>query len=110
MFNACVAQCTNTNNFALCLDWQLNYLQGYVSQMYTRSYKASIGNNLPSPPHRMKFNFVGHFAAISLPTKYLEKYSQTSMALQDNLSIFLYIKTRIQALQNSLEWKRLVTF
>lgn len=32
------------------------------------------------------------------------------MALQDNLSIFLYIKARIQALQNSLEWKRLIAF
>ena len=48
----------------------------------------------------MKFIFVGHFAAISLPTNYLEKYS----------SIFLSIKTRIQALQNSLEWKRLIAF
>lgn len=56
----------------------------------------------------MKRIFVGHFAAISLPTNYLEKYSQTRM--QDNLSVFLYIKAGIQALQNSLEWKRLIAF
>lgn len=27
--------------FPNAFDWQLNYLQGYVSQTYTRSYKAA---------------------------------------------------------------------
>ena len=107
MFNGCVASVRTLTILPNVFDWQLNYLQGYVSQMYTRRYKASWKQFALAT---WKLIFVGHFAAISLPTNYLEKYSQTRMALQDNLSIFLYIKTRIQAIQNSLEWKRLIAF
>lgn len=112
MFNGCVASVRTLTILPNVFDWQLHYLQGYVSQTYTRRYKASWKQFALATWEEKGAEtcFVGHFAAISLPTNYLEKYSQTRMALQDNLSIFLYIKARIQALQNSLEWKRPIAF
>ena len=41
MFNGCVASVRTLTILPNVIDWQLHYLQGYISQTYTRRYKAS---------------------------------------------------------------------
>lgn len=41
MFNGCVASVRTLTILPNVFDWQLNYLQAYVSQTYTRRYTAS---------------------------------------------------------------------